>query len=162
MKRWLPSPWLSAGLFMLWQMLHQPPSAAHVLLGAVLGLAAPVLAAPLRPAPGPLRHIRTLLALVLRVGVDVVVSAIVVATGVLRARRRPPRERFVRVPLELRDEHALAALSMILSVIPGTVWTELAPDRSVLLVHVFDAPDEALFIEDFKRRYERPLREIFE
>ena len=162
MKRWLPSPWLSAGIFVLWQMLHQPPSAAHVLLGAVLALVAPVLAAPLRPTPGPLRHLPTLVALVLRVGLDVVVSALVVAAGVLRARRRPPRECFVRIPLELRDEHALAALSMILSVIPGTVWTELAPDRSTVLVHLFDVPDEARFIEEFKRRYERPLKEIFE
>jgi len=161
-KRWLPSPWLSVGLFVLWQMLNPPPSAGHILLGALLAVVAPLLAAPLRPRPGPLRRIPTLVALVLRVGLDVVVSALVVAVGVLRARRQPPRESFVRVPLELRDEHALAALSMILSVIPGTVWVELAPDRSAVLVHVFDAPDEARFIEEFKRRYERPLKEIFE
>jgi multicomponent K+:H+ antiporter subunit E len=37
---------------------------------------------------------------------------------------------FVVVPLDLRDVHALAALAMISAVIPGTVWSELAPDRS--------------------------------
>jgi len=161
-KRWLPAPWLSAGLFTLWQMLHQPTSAGHLLLGAVLAVVVPLLTAPLRPAPGPLRHYLVLIRFVLHVGLDVVVSALHVAAGVLRARRRPPRARFVLIPLELRDPHALAALSMVASVIPGTVWSELAPDCSAVLIHVFDVADEAQFIAEFKRRYERPLKEIFE
>jgi multicomponent K+:H+ antiporter subunit E len=50
---------------------------------------------------------------------------------------------------------------MITAVIPGTVWCELAPDRSRLLLHVFDLPgDEAVFIDHYKTRYERPLLEI--
>lgn len=32
---------------------------------------------------------------------------------------------------------------MITTVVPGTVWSELALDRSVLLLHVFDLEDEA-------------------
>ena len=75
---------------------------------------------------------------------------------------RAPRSRFVRVPLALRDAHALAALAMITTLVPGSVWAELAPDRSALLLHVFDVDDEAAFIEHFKTRYERPLQEIFE
>jgi multicomponent K+:H+ antiporter subunit E len=42
------------------------------------------------------------------------------------------------------------------------VWSELALDRKVLLMHVFDMPDEAQFIEHFKSTYERPLLEIFQ
>ena len=57
---------------------------------------------------------------------------------------------------------ALAALAMITAVVPGTVWSELASDRSVLLMHVFDVEDEAAFIAHFKQAYERPLQEIFE
>ena len=51
---------------------------------------------------------------------------------------------------------------MITAVIPGTVWSELAPDRSALLIHVFDLDDEATFIAHFKSDYEQPLKEIFE
>ncbi|MNJ75557.1 putative monovalent cation/H+ antiporter subunit E [compost metagenome] len=51
---------------------------------------------------------------------------------------------------------------MITTVIPGTIWSELALDRSILLLHVFDLDDEAQFIEHFKQAYERPLMEIFE
>ena len=60
------------------------------------------------------------------------------------------------------EYHALAALAMISAVIPGTVWSELAPDRSALLMHVFDLEDEAAFIQHFKTDYEQPLKEIFE
>ena len=60
------------------------------------------------------------------------------------------------------DEHALAALAMITAVIPGSVWSELAADRSALMIHVFDLDDEAAYIAHFKADYERPLKEIFE
>ena len=48
------------------------------------------------------------------------------------------------------------------TVVPGTVWSELAPDRGALLIHVFDLDDEAAFIHHFKTDYEQPLKEIFE
>ena len=96
------------------------------------------------------------------VGRDVVASNIAVAWGVLRAGKNPPRSRFIKIPLDLRDANGLAALSMITTVVPGTIWSELALDRSVLLLHVFDLDDEAAFIEHFKTAYERPLMEIFE
>lgn len=162
MRRLLTSPWLSAGLFGGWVLLHDGVDAAQLLLGSVLALALPLLLAPLRPVPRPLRHGGTLARLVLRVGRDVVRSAVEVALGVLALSRRPPQPGFARVPLELRDEHALAALAMIVTVVPGTVWCELAPDRSVLLLHVFDLADEAAFLAHFTAAYVHPLEEIFE
>ena len=51
---------------------------------------------------------------------------------------------------------------MITTIVPGTVWSELALDRSRLLLHVFDVDDDAAFVAHFKARYERPLQEIFE
>jgi multicomponent K+:H+ antiporter subunit E len=161
MKRWLPAPLLSAALFALWLVLNQSLGLGQLLLGALVALAMPVLMAPLRPAAGPLRRPGLLARLVLLVGLDVVMSALDVGRGVLRAARRPPQGRFVTVPLELRDAHALAALAIITTVVPGTIWSELAPDRSALLLHVFDLDDEAAFIAHFKARYEQPLLEIF-
>lgn len=162
MKRLLPSPWLSLGLFGGYLLLVRSLSPGQILLGLLLAGVLPLLMASLRPQPRPLRHIDKLILLILRVGLDVLRSAIEVAAGVLRMRRQPPRGAFVVVPLELRDVHALASLAMISAVIPGTVWSELAPDRSALLVHVFDLDDEAAFIAHFKAVYERPLLEIFE
>jgi len=162
MSRWLPSPWLSFAILCGWLLLARSASPGQVVLGVLAALVVPLLAAPLRPRPGALRRWGVIARLVLRVGSDVVRSAIEVAAGVARSGRRPPRGAFVVVPLDLRDVHALAALAMITAVIPGTVWSELAPDHSALLVHVFDLDDEAAFIDHFKRDYEIPLKEIFE
>ena len=160
MKRWLPSPLLSAALWAFWVLLNEA-NAAHILLGLVVAVAAPWLAAPLRPAGGRLRRPLVLARLVLRVGRDVLTSAWQVAAGVWRTPRRPPRGGFVTVPLELHDPYGLASLAVIWTVIPGAVWSELAPDRTAVLIHVFGLEDEQAFITHFKESYERPLKEIF-
>ena len=162
MKRYFPAPWFSVALAVLWLVLNVSLSPGNILLAILLGFLAPLLMAPLRPLPVSIRRPGVILRLFLLVGRDVLVSNVAVAWTVWNARRRPPRSAFVKVPLDLRDANGLAALSMITTVVPGTVWSELALDRSVLLMHVFDLEDEAQFIEHFKRTYERPLMEIFE
>jgi len=98
------------------------------------------------------------------VGGGVVVASFLVARGALRRSDRRPGGRFVRMPLELRDPHAIAALATITTVIPGTVWTELAGDRSWYVLHVFDLHEDQVdaFVARYKARYEHPLKEIFE
>ena len=162
MKRWLPSPWLSAALFALWLLLNQSVAPAHLLLAAAVAVVMPRLTLRLRPPGAPVRRPLVLLRLIAVVGFDVVRSGLEVGMGVLRGGQRPPESRFVLVPLVLRDPHALAALAVITAVVPGTVWAELATDRSALLLHVFDVADDAVFIAHYKGRYERPLQEIFE
>ena len=162
MKRLFPAPWLSLALWALWLLLNLSLSAGNLLLGAALAILAPVMFAPLRPLPVRIRRPGVIIKLFFLVGRDVVASNIAVAWGVLRAGKNPPRSRFIKIPLDLRDANGLAALSMITTVVPGTIWSELALDRSVLLLHVFDLDDEAAFIEHFKTAYERPLMEIFE
>ena len=162
MKRLLPAPWLSLALWLLWLVLNLSLSPGNLLLGAWLGVLAPLLMKPLRPLPVRIRRPGVMLKLFLRVGRDVVSSNIAVGWTVWNAKRHPPRSAFVKVPLDLREANGLAALSVISSVNPGTIWSELALDRSVLLMHVFDLDDEAQFIEHFKRCYERPLMEIFQ
>jgi multicomponent K+:H+ antiporter subunit E len=162
MKRLFPAPWFSVALAVLWLVLNLSMSPGNLLLAILLGFLAPLLMAPLRPLPVRIRRPGTILRLFLLVGRDVIVSNIAVGWTVWNAKRRPPRSAFVKVPLDLRDANGLAALSIITTVVPGTVWSELALDRSVLLMHVFDLEDEARFIEHFKSTYERPLMEIFQ
>lgn len=162
MKRVFPAPVLSLSLCCLWLLLNLSLSLGNMLLGAVFGILAPIMFAPLRPLPARIRKPGVALKLFLAVGRDVVMSNLAVAWSVLRAGQRAPRSAFVKVPLDLHDAHGLAALSMICTVVPGTVWSELALDRDVLLMHVLDLDDEPAFIEHFKRTYERPLMEIFQ
>lgn len=158
----LPAPLTSAALWALWLVLARSTSAGQVLLGLLLALIVPILTSSLRPNRVRVRRPLVVVRFILAVGRDVLVSNMEVAWGVVRWRWRRPDARFVIVPLELRDPLGLAALSMVTTVVPGTVWSELALDRSALLLHVWDVGDEEVFVARFKARYEKPLREIFE
>ncbi len=162
MKRLFPAPLLSASLFVLWLVLNPPLGAGQAILGAIVAILLPAVTAPLRPLQVRLRRPTAVARLLVAVGLGVLQSNLDVARGILRTRVRRSTGAFVKVPLELTDPSALAALAMITTVVPGTVWTELAIDHSAVLLHVFDVDDEAAFVADFKARYERPLKEIFE
>jgi multicomponent K+:H+ antiporter subunit E len=96
------------------------------------------------------------------VGADVIVSNLRVLRGTIAPTNRVPEGGFIVVPLDLRDPNGLAVLAAIMCVIPGTIWSELALDRSALMVHLFDKQNAEAEIALIKRRYERPLMEIFE
>jgi multicomponent K+:H+ antiporter subunit E len=161
-RKILPAPLTSAALFAAWLALARSTSAGQILLGLALALALPLVTSSLRMTRVRVRRPLVIVRYILTVGGDVVLSSFTVAWGVITWGRRPPRSRFVVVPLELRDPVGLAALAMVTTVVPGTVWSELAVDRSALLLHVWDVDDEDRFVARYKARYEEPLREIFE
>ena len=161
-KRLVPAPLLSAALLALWLALARETSLGQILLGLALALAVPMVTASLRTTLVRVRRPLTVVRFILTVGHDVVLSNFEVAWGVVAWRWRKPFARFVTIPLELRDPHGLAALAMVTTVVPGTVWSELALDRSAVMLHVWNVDDEAAFVARYKARYERPLQEIFE
>lgn len=160
-RRVLPSPLMSAALFVFWLVLNRSLSPGQLVLAAFVAWLLPWLSRPLRPVSQRIRAPGTIVRLIGRVFVDIFQSNLEVAWGIVRPHRLP-RSRFVVVPLELRDAHGLAALAVVCAAVPGSVWCELAPDRSAVRLHVFDVDDEAAYVARFKARYEQPLREIFE
>lgn len=162
MKRLLPTPLLSAALVAMWLVLNRSLAPAHWLLAIGLGLALPVLFAPLRPVVPRVRHPLALARLIAVVGHDVVASNFMVLRTILAGDRHPPQSGFVIIPMDLRDATGIAALAMITTAIPGTVWCEVARDGSSFMLHVWHAPDKAEFAANYKARYERPLIQIFE
>ncbi len=162
LRKLAPSLLWSATLLTLWLALARSTSFGHVLLGLLLAIAIPILTSRLRLTTVRVRRPLLVVRYVSRVGYDVLVSNWQVALGVIAPRWRRPQSKFVIVPLELRDPVGLAALAMVTTVVPGTVWSELALDRSALLLHVWNVREEAAFIARYKARYEMPLREIFE
>ncbi|MEO8486452.1 MAG: Na+/H+ antiporter subunit E [Betaproteobacteria bacterium] len=161
MRRFVPAPLLSVALFVLWFLLGAAPSLAQVVLATVVALVVPVIVAPLRPGRVRIRRPALVLWLVAVVLRDSLGSNLHVARALLRRRDRLPTGAFVRVPLALTDPGGLAVLAIITTIIPGTLWCELAHDRSTVLLHVLDPGDEAAFVAHYKDTYERPLREIF-
>lgn len=162
MQRWFPSPLLSVFLLGLWLLLNQTFALGHILLGAALAIYAPIATASLRPTPVRVRRPLSVLRLLGRVAVDIVNSNIAVVGVILGGRKRHQDSGFMRIPLDMRDPHGLAALACILTGCPGTVWAGLTEDGKVLTIHVLDLQDEDEWVDIVKNRYEKLLMEIFE
>ena len=154
MKLLFPAPLLSIALFILWLLLNHSVSRGHIVLGAILGLLIPIITRGLRPLPVRVRHPWTIFKL--SISIFQVVRFLLFPS----LRRHPAA--FVHIPLELKDPNALAVLSMITCITPGTAWAEISRDRSMLLMHVLEVDDPQQVIDHVKNSYERPLMEIFE
>mgnify|MGYP001213400953 CR=1 FL=1 len=161
-RRLFPAPLLSLALLAIWLVLNRDYSLGQVLLGALVATLVLQMTQSLRPTPVRIRHLGVAFRLFMQVGWDVIVWNWRVLLGTLATRERLPRGGFITVPLDLRDPSGLAVLAAIMCVIPGTIWSEIALERSALLVHIFDLADAQDEIELIKTRYERPLMEIFE
>jgi multicomponent K+:H+ antiporter subunit E len=157
------SPFFVLALTAMWLLLNQTLAPAHIVLGAALAVALAWSGSALRPLRARVRRLDIALALTLVVLCDIVRSSLAVARLVLGwASAREVRSGFLRIPLDLRDPHGLAALAIIVTSTPGTVWAGLSPAGDALTLHVLDLKNEADWIRLFKQRYERPLMRIFE
>jgi len=163
MKRWLPHPVVSLALCGLWLLLNQTLYPGHILLGLVLGVAGPILTRHLNPLGYPrLRKPVVIVRLLGFAAVEVVRSCLNVSRVILFADYTNLNSQFVRIPLTIRDPYGLAALSCLINMTPGTVWTEVQPEKHELVLHVFDLHDAAWWVETIQTRYEQPLIQIFE
>lgn len=159
-RRWLPHPVTSALLFVVWLLLNHTLSAGHIVLGAALGISIPWFTQRFFPESVYLRRPGTMLRFLAIVLWDIVVASVTVTRLTLGpvSRLKP---RFVRIPVALDDDFALTALASTISLTPGTVSAEIAPDRAHILIHALDVDDEAALVRTIKNRYEAPIKEIF-
>src|SRR5690349_3447030 len=149
MRRALPSPLLTAALFVFWILLVQSASAGQVVLGVTLALFWPAVTARLRPAPGHVRKPLVSARLVAHVVMDMLRANLEVARAIL-TRPNLLRSAFVRVPLDLEDPNGLAVLAMIVTFTPGTAWVQRSPDGRTLLLHVLENTGEAELVRFIK------------
>lgn len=161
MTRLLPYPWLSLGLALTWLLLNAPLTPGSAVLALLVGLAVPAVMRALRPPAVRVRAPGTLVRLAGLVVYDMVRSNIDVARIILGLRRGERRTGFVTIPLDLRDPFGLAALSIILTGTPGTLWVQYDSQSGCLLLHVLDETGGDEWVRRVKDRYERPLMTIF-
>ncbi|MBT0586016.1 Na+/H+ antiporter subunit E [Alteromonas oceanisediminis] len=161
LQRIMPMPLHTLLLLIVWLMINSTLSVGHILLGSVLGIAIPLLCAPLRvPQPSIKRPLK-LVKYVLIVLKDVVVANIEVAILVVGPMRRI-KPGFVAVPLDLTDTLPITVLASTVTMTPGTVSADVSFDRKWLYVHVLNMPEnEQDIIDLIKQRYESRVKEIF-
>lgn len=161
MARFLPHPLVALTLAAVWLLLTNSIAPGQILLGLLLGWAIALFAARFWPETPRIHRPLVLLRFIAVVLYDILIANLVVAWLIVRspARVRPV---FVRVPLVLRSDLAISVLANTICLTPGTVSSRLALDRQYLLVHALNDNDPDELVATIKRRYEAPLREIFE
>lgn len=162
LARLLPHPALSAFLAVLWLFLVNDLSAGNAVLGALVGVAVPLVTSVYWPDIPRLKRPAAVLGYAAVVLADIVVSNIEVAYLVLFRRGETLRSRFVAVPLALKNPEAVAVLAGTITLTPGTVSADLSADGGALLVHCLETEDPDRVVAQIKERYESRLKEIFE
>jgi multicomponent K+:H+ antiporter subunit E len=163
MKRWLPYPAAAVGMLGLWLLLVGHVSPGALLLGSALAVAGSATLVALMMPTARLRRLSILPGLLFDIAREVVRSNNAVAWLILRPSLAMDRKSgFVRIPLDMRSPHGLAALTCILTATPGTVWVEYDSSDGIMLLHVLDLIDDEAWVRIVKDRWERRLMEIFE
>jgi multicomponent Na+:H+ antiporter subunit E len=69
------------------------------------------------------------------------------------------RPRMVRMPLDCTDETQIMLTANLISLTPGTLTVDVAPDKSHLVIHAMFAEDPDEVVHDLKRGMERRVME---
>ena len=160
--RLLPHPVLTLVIAAVWVALANDLSLGHLLLGLALGVAVPWFTGPYWPDRPIVKRPGLIVAYVLLVLWDIVVSNVQVAYWVLFRRGRTLRSQFVTVPLDLTSPEAIVVLAGTITMTPGTVRADLRADGAAILVHCLETSDPEDTVRQIKSRYERRLKDIFE
>lgn len=160
--RWLlPHPLLTVLIVFVWVLLSGISWGAFV-LGAILGIAIPVLTSAFWPDRARVSNPLMIVEYTLIVLWDIVVANFEVAYLILFRRGEDLHSCFVTVPLDLRTPEAITALSGTITMTPGTVSASLSADGRALLVHCLETDDPEGTVATIKSRYETRLKRIFE
>lgn len=170
--RWLPTPFRSLFLFMVWLLLNNSVSVGHLVLATIFAILIPILSFSFRdPQPLILKPGLALKQLLI-VLYDIVVANLQVALLILGPSKKL-RPAFIKVPIDLTHDMPITILASCVSLTPGTVSAEVypiaeslpegeEPTQRYLLIHALDLKDEEALIKQIKQRYEAPLKEIFQ
>lgn len=159
--RLFPHPVTSVILVAVWVLLHENTLPFTIFGGVLVGVLVPLFTARFWPERPEVSRVWALVRFAPVFVWDVVAANLHVAWLIVNPFRKI-EPRWIVVPLELTDHHAIVTLANVISLTPGTVSSELGPDHKTLLVHCLDAQDPDEAIAFIKRRYEAPIREIFE
>jgi len=157
---WLPSPYHSLLIFLVWLMLNSSISAGNVVLGLILAFVIPLLTALFQQRHRPM--VRPDLAMVYVVILiwDIIKSNLEVLKLVLGPMNHLQPGMIV-VPLDISDPLPITMLANTITLTPGTVSAEVSADKKYLYVHCLHLQDESARIAEIKERYEAPLKRIF-
>jgi multicomponent K+:H+ antiporter subunit E len=158
----IPHPRLSSMLFVLWLLLVNHITMGSLVMAALLAIIIPLLTAAYWPGCPLVGDMPAFGAYVLLVLYDVITANIEVVRIVLFKPTKDIQSAWICVPLDIKTPEAIALLAGTITMTPGTLTADMAPDGRALLVHALHAPDPQAVCDEIKARYEARLKRIFE
>lgn len=150
-------------LAVAWSALWNGFSLVNLLTGFAIGFGALWFARDLIASKDERRYFRALsqsVVLAVYFIKELIKSCIMVARDCI-APRPNLHPAIVKMPLEARSDGEIFLLANLITLTPGTLTLDVAPDRSFLLVHSIYATDEAALIADLKSGMERRIGKVF-
>lgn len=157
----IPHPILSVALFVVWLLMNSPFGAGSLVIATLVGLLVPHVMRAMTPERVRVRSPLAIFRLAGRVIYDALLSNWKVVMLILGHRKGVRKSGFVSIPLSLSNRYGLAALAIIITSTPGTLWVQYDRYKRVLLLHVLDLTDDQDWTATIKDRYETLLMEIF-
>lgn len=143
-----------------WAALSGSASAHNLVLGFVLGALALFLVREPFGSKAYLWRVLAITALALMFLKDLALSAIKVATTVLRPEMNLKPGIFA-FPLTVDRDFEITLLANMITLTPGTLSVDVSDDRKTLYVHALDCADPEAISRDIANGFERKIMEAF-
>lgn len=150
-------------LAVAWSALWNGFTVLNLISGFVVGYGALWFARDLIADAGERRYFRALpqtFVLIAYFIKELIKSSIMVARDCI-APRPNLHPAIVKMPLDAHSDFEIFLLSNMITLTPGTLTLDVAPDRSFLMVHSIYATDEDALVHDLKSGMERRIGEVF-
>ncbi|MBX2999900.1 MAG: Na+/H+ antiporter subunit E [Caldilineaceae bacterium] len=143
-------------LLIVWLMLTAKLTLPNVVLGVVVALIAIAVTQQTNIAR---RGYRMFLLAIFFIW-EVLVANVRIAIAILRPRLQL-QPAIIAIPVEELSEPELVVLATFLTLTPGTLSVDVAPDQSTLYVHTFNLIDAEQFRREVKGNVQRAIQEVF-
>jgi multicomponent Na+:H+ antiporter subunit E len=148
---------LNLALAVVWFLLGDPPTAQRFVTGFLLGFLIVLAGERALPDAGYTRRTFAAVRFVLWFAVALVRANHAMAVAILTRRRRAMRPVVVDYPVEDLGRGEILLLSHCITLTPGTLTVDVAPDFSRLRLHVFDGQDVEEVIAGIRTGLEKPI-----
>lgn len=157
--KFLPMPFHSLLLFVVWLLMNNSVSPGHIVLAAFFAISIPLLVNSMRNEQPKIVKPWLAIRYFFLVLYDILVANIQVAALVMGPIKKL-QPGFVAIPLDVSSDVGITLLASTVSLTPGTVSVEVSEDKQWLYVHALHLDNEEDLINEIKQRYERPIKEI--
>ncbi|WP_048602628.1 Na+/H+ antiporter subunit E [Rubeoparvulum massiliense] len=150
---------LNLALSIVWALLNDDWSFVTLVVGYVIGMGLLYVFHNFLPGTFYLKRVWAFIKLTLLFIVELIKANITVAKQVLSPKLNIQPGIFA-LPTELTTEFEITLLANLITLTPGTLTVNIAPEGNILYIHAMDLPDVEEAIRSIKDTFERQIMEV--